>query len=386
MVLMRPFNCPVKVSQSEDFAVNSAEIIDDRTWALITSPSWVSKMIDERLAKVCGAPRAVIANVKPNPCLSDILELAALLPEVDVIVALGGGSVLDAAKGIAAVCGLPNGEQELVTHLTQGTPLPDSLSPAPIIAIPTTSGTGSEVTSWGTIWGDDGIKFSVNDRKLYPAHAILDASLCLSMPHELTLFTALDALSHAMESVWNKRHSSLTDAMSTQAISIIYSTLDTVLEEPSNIDARQRLQAGATIAGLAMGTTQTALAHSISYPFTSKFNVPHGLACSFSLGEIARFNGELDLDRLRPIADGLNCEPCEVADTIDAWFSRLGILGLLLDYVSPEMVEELGDNIITRARAANNIRDVDGPTARTLARTAMQRHESGPIFSMAINN
>ena len=179
-----------------------------------------------------------------------------------------------------------------------------SEKPIPIIAIPTTSGTGSEVIRRGTIWGDSGIKYSVSDSHLYPSHAVLDPNLCLTMSRELTLATGLDALSHAMEAVWNRHHSTVSDALASQAISMIHQRLGQVLHAPSDLEARRDMQAAATIAGLAMGTTQTALAHAISYQFTSQYGMPHGLACSFTLPEIACFNGELNADRLGPIAVG----------------------------------------------------------------------------------
>ena len=193
------------------------------------------------------------------------------------------------------------------------------------------------------------------------------------MPHELALTTALDALSHAMESVWNRRHTAISDALATQAILIIRSTLQTVLDYPKNRFERECMQNAALLAGLAMGTTQTALAHSISYPFTSRFGVPHGLACSFSLAEIARYNSETDPIRMLPIADGLNCKIDEIPDVIDDWFSNLTLGSILSSYISPEIVESLEDSSITRSRAANNIRDVNGTAARQIAWTALER-------------
>src|SRR6185503_20426788 len=115
-----------------------------------------------------------------------------------------------------------------------GTALPASMAPRPLIAIPTTSGTGSEVTRWATIWGDDGIKFSLTDERLYPSHAILDPALCVSMPREATLASGLDALSHAMEAVWNNNHALLTDAFASAAIGALRRALGGVLREPGD--------------------------------------------------------------------------------------------------------------------------------------------------------
>ena len=99
--------------------------------------------------------------------------------------------------------------------------------------------------------------------------------------------------------------------------------------------------------------------------------VPHGLACSFTLAEICRFNAAEDKQRLLPIAAGLGCSVDKLADELQAWLGSLGVGEMLATYVSEEQIDALGDNLITRARAANNIREVDGATARGLAHAAM---------------
>jgi len=339
----------------------------------VTSRSWLTKGADKTLAEACVRPSAVLADVNPNPTFSDLVNLAGRMPSVSHVVALGGGSVIDAAKGVLAMNELANDREAMLKHLRDGAPLPPEINPRPLIAIPTTSGSGSEVTQWGTIWSNDGIKYSVTDAKLYPRHAILDPSLCVSMPSDLTLATALDALSHAMESVWNVRHTPITDGLAAQAIQLVWGNLETAMSAPENLPARRSLQTAAVLAGLAISKTQTALAHSISYPFTAQFNIPHGLACSFTLPEIARFNGEHDPARLEPIARSLSCTTGDVAEVLEKWLISLGVGKLLLSYVQPSMIDGIGDGLITRARAKNNIRSADGATARGLAHRALIR-------------
>ncbi len=371
MVLTHPIYCPVRIVEGHEFDEAVESILEGRSWTLVTSRGWVERGALDRLASRSGTPRAVVDQVAANPKIQDVIRLAGILGDGDAIVALGGGSVIDAAKGMAALAAVGGQEEILMDHLRDGVALPDSMTPSPIIAVPTTSGTGSEVTRWGTIWGDDAVKHSVTDPKLYPSHAVLDPALCVSMPRELTLATALDSLSHAMEAVWNRRHTDGTDALAETAIRIVRESLDAALGSPDDIDLRERLQTAAMIAGLAMGTTQTALAHSISYPFTARYEMPHGIACSFTLAEVARFNGEAEPERLRPIAKALDCGVGDLPDVLQTWFNELGVGEQVLRYVTPSVTDELGDNLITRARAANNIRDVDGATARQLARTAL---------------
>ena len=99
----------------------------------------------------------------------------------------------------------------------------------------------------------------------------------------------------------------------------------------------------------------------------------HGLVCSFTLGEIARYNMETDANRLEPIASGMDCQIEEIPVQLENWFNKLGLPKLVLNYITPNVTDVLDDNFITRARAANNIREVDGSKAREIARLALDR-------------
>ena len=122
-----------------------------------------------------------------------------------------------------------------------------------------------------------------------------------------------------------------------------------------------------------MGATQTALAHSISYPFTAHFGMPHGFACSFTLPEVARYNSVDQPERLTPIATGLSCAVSEIPDALEAWFDELDLGQYLAGYVSPDVTDQFGNSLITPARAANNLRDVNGKIAQSLARRSLER-------------
>lgn len=384
MVLSHPFRCPTRVIEGHGFDEALADLLDGQTWALVTSPGWVRRGAVERLTERCGPPRAVISDVHANPSVSNVERLARRLPRTETVVALGGGSVIDATKGAAALQALSGDMDAFLAHLRGGKALPADLEPTPILAVPTTAGTGSEITPWGTIWGDDKIKHSVSHPGLHPSHAVLDPALCMSMPRELTLSTGLDALSHAMEAVWNRRHTAITDVLGGRAIGILHENLAATLVRPADVALRRRVQTGALVAGLAMGTTQTALAHSMSYPFTARFGLPHGFACSFTLAEVARYNMETEPRRLTPIAEGLGCALRAVPETIEAWFDELGLGPAIGRYLSPEVIDTFGTELITRSRAANNIRDVDGAAALRLARSALEKWCTPPAERRAL--
>lgn len=371
--MSRPFHCPTRIHSGSSFGTAVAGLLADRKWLLVTSAGWSKRGAIEVLTAAAGQPVATIDSVPANPRISDIEKFSAGMPSVDVAVALGGGSVIDATKGIVALTALKKDLTPLLTHLKNGLELSNTFAPIPIIAVPTTSGTGSEVTRWGTIWGDENEKFSLHNPALYPSDAVIDPALCTSMPHDVTLSSGLDALSHAMEAVWNQNNTPLSDHFANVAISILRENLDLVQSDPQSVETRRRLQMAALFSGYAMGTTQTALAHSISYPFTAQFGMPHGFACSFTLPEVARYNSAVHPERLAPIAAGLSCAISDIPGALESWFDELNLGHYLAGYVSPDVTDQFGDSLITPARAANNLRDVNGRIAQSLARRSLER-------------
>ena len=375
MVLDATFACPVKIS-SGTAPDEISRLLDGRQYTIVTSNFWKQKNIDKIIAGHCSPPVSVISDIAPNPRFSSIPSLVKELNTSDVIVAIGGGSVLDTAKALVALRALDGDIGAFQKHLTNGEPIPGQLKFLPIIAVPTTAGTGSEVTQWGTMWGDDGTKFSVNDPRLYPSHAVLDPTLTLTMKQALTIATGLDALSHACEAIWNKRHSPLTDLLAEQAIRTIHQNLETVIHKPLDRTARKHLQTASLVAGLALGTTQTALAHSISYPLTARFGIPHGIACSFTLGEVARYNMETHHDRLSIIASGLECETTLIPTILEGWMKDLGIGATLSEKANTNEISRLGASLINPKRAKNNIRNVDSKAANLIATNAFRTFTS----------
>lgn len=371
MVLKRALWCPTRIHSGGHFRETLWDLLGKRRWTLVTSKGWRTRGIVDALSAGDNAPMKVIDAVPANPTLTDIEALAGPATS-DVVVALGGGSVMDAAKGILAVHALRDSPDALRNHLVRGDAMPDGFIPKPLICIPTTSGTGSEITRWGTIWGDEKTKHSLVHPALYPTDAILDPRLCLSMPRELTLSSGLDALSHAMEAIWNVNNTPVSDHLAQHAIGALLVHLPEALEGREDVSLRQQVQLASLFAGLAMGITQTALAHSISYPFTAEHGMPHGFACSFTLPEVARYNLETHALRLNLIAQPFGCDVADLPDRIASWMKARDIGRYVLRYARPEVVEGLGDNVITRTRAANNIRPADAATARSIARRSLE--------------
>jgi alcohol dehydrogenase len=323
----------------------------------------VSRGIVERLtAALAPAEVVVSSSVHPNPTIASITANASELLDTrhspEVLIALGGGSALDSAKGIAAIASGGFSGDWFSDHLRNGAPFPDSFDPPAIIAIPTTAGTGSEVTMWGTVWDEaSGAKYSISHPKLFAQHAVLVPELTLSVPLDLTLFTALDALSHCMESMWNKRSTAVSCAFSVGGISRIPAALDEVLGNPTDVGARRTLQECALLGGFAISCTATALAHSISYPLTSKLGMPHGLACSFTLPELMRFNAEADTEAIEGIAAAL-CEDSASAGAsrLAQHFARWNVPAHVKTYLDADKARAMKDQLLTPGRADNNAR------------------------------
>ena len=290
------YHNPVRV----DFGVGSFDgighYLQSRPYALITYEGSPFTEFTERLRPHVGAPCLTIDGVVPNPDFESLGEVCARLkrarPTPKILLALGGGSVIDTAKVLAASNGDFSGVQR---YLVEGDGA-ESLGDLPIIAVPTTAGTGSEVTCWATVWDNKGsAKYSLSHARLFPETAIIDPSLTLAMPRELTIATALDALSHALESIWNRNANPVSTTYAVAAAQEILAVLPELVKNLGDIALRSRMAKAATFAGLAFSNTKTALAHSLSYPITLRYGIAHGIACSFSLPLVLK--GAIGVDR-----------------------------------------------------------------------------------------
>ena len=265
------------------------ELIRDRAYCLVTYDEPIFRDFAQRIAAIAGPATLTIDNVVPNPDFHMLTESCAQFagaePVPEVIVALGGGSVIDAAKVVAAG---GNGFGAVKRHLEDGADA-GALTAIPIIAVPTTAGTGSEVTSWASVWDtDSGRKYSLSRLSLYPTDALIDPELMVAKPRTLTVSTALDALSHSLESIWNVNGNPVSTNHAVTAAREILDALPELVDDLGNLELRTRIARAATFAGLAFSNTRTALAHSISYPITLRHGTPHGIACSFSLPMVMR--------------------------------------------------------------------------------------------------
>ena len=204
-----------------------------------------------------------------------------------LVLGIGGGSAMDTAKCMAILGTNPGSINE---YLKKGKSL--ELKGIPLILIPTTAGTGSEVTRWATVWdlGEDFKKYSLSDIKMFAKASLVDPALLLKLPPRMSAMTGLDALSQAIEAYWSKNHNLISDEFALKAIQLILENITKMFHEPTNLTYRTNMALGSMLSGLAFSNTKTTAVHSVSYPMTLHFNIPHGLACALTLGEFLKYN------------------------------------------------------------------------------------------------
>lgn len=281
------YHNPVAVTFGNGTLGRLASALGSRRAVLVAFPEAAALGYVDAVRRELGSALAgVIDDIEPNP---DVVHLADLhmrfwreFAACEAIVALGGGSTLDTAKVLAVTP--PSGDfADLVARLAANETFVPGRTKA-LIAVPTTAGTGSEVTPWATVWDRaSGRKHSLHLKETWPEAAIVDPVLTATAPHAITLQSGLDALSHALEAIWNVNANPVSDTLAVSAARRMQRTLPRLVERLDDAGLREEAALAALEAGLAFSNTRTALAHSISYEMTLRHGLPHGIACSFTL-------------------------------------------------------------------------------------------------------
>ncbi len=259
---------------------------------LVTDPGIVkaghAARVQESLAKA-GLHVSLFAHAKENPttkCVDECVAVAAA-EKVDLLIGLGGGSSMDTAKGCNFI-------------FTNGGRMQDywgvgkaKLPMLPLIAIPTTSGTGSECQSAALIADEQTHqKMACLDPKAAARIAILDPALTLSQPHRVTACTGVDAIAHAVETAVTTKRNPLSQMFSREAFRLCVTSLPQVLQHPKDLEARGRMLLGAAYAGIAIENSMLGAAHSAANPLTAHYNIVHGQAVGMMLPLVIRFNAD----------------------------------------------------------------------------------------------
>jgi alcohol dehydrogenase class IV len=264
---------------------------------IVTDPFLVSSGHLERATGYldrAGVRWTVFSDTVPDPTTAVVEAGALRLAEgdFDSLVAIGGGSSIDTAKGMSVL--FANGEKMRDYKVPAEIPTVG----LPIVAIPTTAGTGSEVTRFTVITDTEtDEKMLIAGLACCPIAAIIDYELTLTMPLRLTADTGLDSLTHAIEAYVSRRASPFTDGLARSAMGLIARHIRIACAEPDNQPAREAMMLGATTAGMAFSNASVCLVHGMSRPIGAFFHVPHGLSNAMLLPEITAFSAPAALDR-----------------------------------------------------------------------------------------
>lgn len=241
----------------------------------------------ESILKSASKEIILFDTVQPDPSIKLVETVVGLARNnsIEAVIAIGGGSSIDTAKVAAA---LITNDKDMARYI--GVDLLEKES-IPIIAIPTTAGTGSEVTHIAILSDEEEqLKKGIVSTKIIPDFAILDPELTIGLPPHVTAATGMDALVHALEAYISVNANSYTDTLAVKAIDLISNNIREAYENGKNLDARENMLIGSLFAGMAFANAGVAAVHAFAYPLGGMFHVPHGLANSVMLPTIMEFN------------------------------------------------------------------------------------------------
>lgn len=298
-----------------------------------------------------------IKDISTNPTQIDIRKCLKLIGDnpVNLIISIGGGSSIDLAKSLSAFYDITKNSTYTISDITARLIEKDFAcqSFVDLVVLPTTAGTGSEVTQWATIWDAEKTKkFSIDSPKLQPKLALIAPELTASLPGKMTLSTGLDAMCQAIEAYWSKHTNPVVQEIAYRAVELIIDNLRTAINQPADIQVREKLCKASVLAGLAFAQTRTTACHSISYPLTMHYGVPHGIAASITLNAVGQLN--------------IGCFPNDKElyalfdrwDGIEGWIDMVseGVITMRLSSlgIGKDDIPQIADKAFTEGRMDNN--------------------------------
>jgi alcohol dehydrogenase len=292
-----------------------------------------------------GIPVHVFTGVHPNPTTGDLAAGAVAVAEAGgkqvALVAVGGGSPIDASKGIALAAVNPQRGRDLDYRSHFAAPA------LPIIAVPTTAGTGAETNAFGVVTDPrTHRKFYVGHATSMPAAAILDPELTVGLPPSQTAATGMDALTHALESYLSINHNPWSDGIALQVIKMVAGNLPRAVEDGTDLDARSQMLLAAHMAGVAMANTGLGIAHAIGHSLGGRWNIAHGVTLTMVLPDVLRFNLPVRTERIADVAFALGVGDTR-ADAARNAASAIDAVAGLRERVG--LTKKLGDFGVTEA-------------------------------------
>jgi len=322
---------------------------------------------------------AIFGDVEADPRYEIVADCVAMIrsEKPDLIIGFGGGSPIDIAK-VAAVMATNEGPISEYFGIDL-VPEPG----LPTLIIPTTAGTGSEVTPIAILSDHtEKLKKGIVSPTLFPAVALLDPELTLGLPGPVTAATGMDALIHAIESYTSKNATSISDMLARQAMGLIAANIRTAYTDGANLAARSQMLEGSLLAGMAFCTAGVTAVHAFAYPIGAEFHIPHGVANSIMLTPVMEFNKHGNLDRFAEMAAylGQNTAGLSTAEAADAAVEAMGQLAADLDIpehlsefgIKDEDIPQLAEGVMKVTRLlANNPRELTQKDAEEIYRRVL---------------
>ena len=321
---------------------------------IITSKScikFISDIDNELIIEVNNEPSFESINESYN-------KISEKLPDLNknediFFIALGGGSVIDTAK---IICLMISNNTNNVHDLIKKESNKKFIEKIKIICIPTTSGTGAEITPFSSIWDKkNGLKYSIVSDKLF-RKIILDPKLTLGLPKKIIISSGIDALCQILESSWSNKSNKFSLKSSLLGYEYFSKNINLILEDLDNLKYREGMLISSFLSGVSISTANTTLCHSISYPLTALLNIPHGLACGFSLVEVIKFNSKSNDKFLKNTLNITKCKNSEMLiEKISDILTNIQFKSFMSQYLS--VIEKNMEDLIPltfNSRSSNN--------------------------------
>ena len=258
-------------------------------------------------------PYVVFDGIEENPSVETVMRATALglLEKVDFVIGIGGGSPMDASKAIALMIANPEKKADFL-YETDAAVKQAANKALTVAAVPTTAGTGSEVTPYAILTNHEKqTKKSIASPCLFPTYALLDAKYTKNLGLATTVNTAIDSLSHSVEGMMSKRANIMADVIAKEAVKIIASTFDDLISGELTEDDREKLLYASMLGGVVISQTKTTAVHAMGYSLTYFKNIDHGRANGLLLGEFTKYIERNDKDRVKEILSCMNLDSAE---------------------------------------------------------------------------